>query len=172
MRHFLSVLILVSSCVLVGPAPLAAQVPQEIPLDSVLRFLKFPPGIYLGEAAGMAMNSKGHIFVYSRSGGGTGHIIAPQAAQIWEFGPDGSFIRELGQNLYSKAWAHACASTEDNIWLVDNGSDMVVKLSPDGDEVLLVLGRRRETVASVEVRPAVPEGTPTRPARARVQRAH
>ena len=57
---------------------------------------------------------------------------------------------------------------EDNIWLVDNGSDMVVKLSPDGNEVLLVLGRRRESVASVEVRPAVPEGTPTRPARATV----
>jgi len=141
-----------------------AQPPGEIPFDSVPHFLKFPPGAYLGEAAGVAVNSKGHVFVYSRSGE-PGHIIAPQAAQVWEFAPDGSFIRELGQNLYSKAWAHAVRiDKDDNIWLVDNGSDMLVKLNPAG-EVELVLGRRRESVASTHVHPPVPPGTPTPPAR-------
>lgn len=114
----------------------------------------------------MAVNSKGHIFVYTRNGSSSGHIIAPQAAQLLEFGPDGKFIKEIGQNLYSKAWAHAVrVDKDDNIWLVDNGSDMVVKLSPDGSRVLLTLGRRRESVAQTEIHPPVPEGTPVRPSR-------
>src|SRR5262245_47307450 len=110
------------------PAAPRAQQPQEIPFDAEVDFLKLPPGVYMGEAAGVAVNSRGNIFVYSRTGA-PGHIIAPQAATIWEFAPDGSFIRELGQNLYSKAWAHAVRiDSQDNIWLVDNGSDMVVKM--------------------------------------------
>jgi sugar lactone lactonase YvrE len=146
-------------------SPLLAQTAaQEIPFDSVPNFLKMPPGLYLGENAGVAVNSKGHIFVYSRTGA-PGHIIAPQAAQLFEFGPDGSFIREIGQHLYSMAWAHAVKiDKDDNIWLVDNGSDMIVQLSPAG-EVMLVLGRRRESVASTEVHPPVPPDAPTPPAR-------
>ncbi|HEX9726579.1 MAG TPA: peptidyl-alpha-hydroxyglycine alpha-amidating lyase family protein [Vicinamibacteria bacterium] len=152
------------SLILVTSPLLAQTAAEEIPFDSVPNFLKMPPGMYLGENAGVAVNSMGHIFVYTRSGA-PGHIIAPQAAQLFEFAPDGSFIRELGQNLYSKAWAHAVRiDDEDNIWLVDNGSDMIVKLSPEG-QVLLVLGRRRESVASTEVRPPVEPNEPTPPAR-------
>ncbi len=114
------------------PLTAVAQAPQEIPFDSVPNFLKMPPGLYLGENAGVAVNSKGHIFVYTRSGA-PGHIVAPQAAQLFEFAPDGSFVREIGQHLYSMAWAHAVRiDKDDNIWLVDNGSDMIVKLSPRG----------------------------------------
>ena len=44
------------------------------------------------------------------------------------------------------AWAHAVrVDKDDNVWLVDNGSDMVVKLNPEG-RVMLVLGRRRESL--------------------------
>jgi DNA-binding beta-propeller fold protein YncE len=53
----------------------------------------------------------------------------------------------------------------DNVWLVDNGSDMVVELSPDLSRVLLVLGRRRESVASTEPRPPVAPSAPFPPAR-------
>ena len=38
----------------------------EIPFDSVPNFLKLPPNMYLGEVSGVAVNSKGHIFVFSR----------------------------------------------------------------------------------------------------------
>ena len=146
------------------PSVLWAQSPQEIPFDSVPNFLKMPPGLYLGENAGVSLNSKGHIFVYSRTGA-PGHIIAPQAAQLFEFAPDGGFIREIGQNLYSMGWAHAVkVDKDDNIWLVDNGSDMIVELSPAG-QVMLVLGRRRESVASTHVHPPVAPETPTPPAR-------
>src|SRR5437899_11804138 len=48
-------------------APLFAQQPLEIRYHSVPDFLRLPPDIYLGEATGVAVNSKGHIFVFSRA---------------------------------------------------------------------------------------------------------
>ena len=39
----------------------------EIPFDSVPNFLKLPDRLYLGEVPGVATNSKGHVFVYTRS---------------------------------------------------------------------------------------------------------
>ncbi len=39
----------------------------EIPYESVPNFLKLPSNLYLGEAMGVATNSKGHIFVFTRS---------------------------------------------------------------------------------------------------------
>lgn len=151
------------ACGLVASHALAQ--PQEIPFDSVPNFYRMPPGQYLGEAAGVAVNSKGHLFIYTRSGSSGGHIIGPQAATLYEFGPDGSFIRQV-KDLYSMAWAHAVrVDREDNVWLVDNGSDMVVKLSPDLSRVLLVLGRRRESVAATIIRPPVDPKAPPPPAR-------
>ena len=111
------------------------------------RGLRLPPDLYLGEAAGVAVNSRGHIFVYTRTGA-EATIIGPRAASLYEFAPDGSFIREIGGNLYSKAWAHAVrVDADDNIWLIDNGSSMAVKLSPGG-RVLHVFGRRPESTHS------------------------
>jgi hypothetical protein len=53
-------------------APLRASAQQqpvpEIPYDSVPNLLKLPADLYMGEAAGVAVNSKGHIFVFTRSG--------------------------------------------------------------------------------------------------------
>ncbi len=164
MRHAAFATLVSLGLVIQTSTLLAQSAPQEIPFDSVPNFLKMPPSLYLGENAGVAVNSKGHIFVYSRTGA-PGHIVAPQSAQLFEFAPDGSFVRELGQNLYSMAWAHAVRiDADDNIWLVDNGSDMIVKLSPAG-QVMLVLGRRRESVASTHTHPALQPGTPTPPAR-------
>ena len=78
----------------------------EIPFDSVPDFLKLPPDIYLGEAAGVAVNSKGHIFVFSR-GNTTGPAYGASAAQLLEFGADGKYLREIGHNLYAWSFAHA-----------------------------------------------------------------
>ena len=51
------------------------------------------PGIfllYLGEGIGVARNSKGYVFVYTR-GGDTSHL--------YEFDPKGTFVREIGKGL-------------------------------------------------------------------------
>jgi DNA-binding beta-propeller fold protein YncE len=136
-----------------------AAVPQ-IPFRSVPDFLKLPPDIYLGECAGVAVNSKGHIFVFTR-GNSTGPAYGATAAQLLEFGPDGKFIREIGHNLYAWSFAHAVrVDAQDNIWVTDKGSDMVIKFNPAG-RVAMVIGRKQEasdegTGPVKHVRPPLP----------------
>ena len=121
----------------------AQQAAPEIPFDSVPNLLKLPPDLYLGEVPGVALNSKGHIFVFSR-GNTTGPAYGASAAQLLEFGPDGKFLREIGHNLYAWSFAHAVRiDKEDNIWVADKGSDMVIKFNPEG-RVVMVFGRKME----------------------------
>jgi len=125
-----------------GGGAAEAQVP-EIPFESVPHFLKLPPNLYLGEASGVAVNSKHHIFVFSR-GNTTGPAYGATAAQILEFSPDGTYIREIGHNLYAWSFAHAIRfDKDDNLWAVDKGSDMVIKFDPAG-RVEMVFGRKKE----------------------------
>jgi hypothetical protein len=113
-----------------------AQNVPEIPFDSVPNFLKFPPNIYLGEGIGVATNSKGHVFVYTRSG----------ETRLFEFDQNGVYVREIGQGLYGFTFAHAVrVDPQDNVWAVDEGSNMVIKFNPAG-RVVMVLGRRPEAV--------------------------
>jgi DNA-binding beta-propeller fold protein YncE len=124
-------------------APLLAQQPKEIRYTSVPDFLKLPPDMHLGEAVGVAVNSKGHIFVFSR-GNTTGPAYGASAAQLLEFAPDGRFIREIGHNLYAWSFAHSVRiDKDDNIWVADKGSDMVIKFNPEG-RVVMVFGRKQE----------------------------
>ena len=66
-----------------GHANTAAAVP-ELPFESVPDPLTLPPDIHFGEIAGVAINSKGHIFVFSR-GNSTGPAYMATAAQLLEF---------------------------------------------------------------------------------------
>jgi hypothetical protein len=99
--------------------------------------------LYLGEVAGVSLNSKGHLFVFSR-GQTTGPAYGAAAAQLLEFGADGKFIREIGHNLYAWSFAHSVkVDKDDNIWVADKGSDMVIKFNPEG-RVVMVFGRKLE----------------------------
>src|SRR5258707_4260581 len=73
------------SVALVAPVAMPAwaqdAVPQ-IPYESVPNFLKMPADVHLGEATGVAVNSKGHIFVYSRSGSSLGPAYCNAASGI------------------------------------------------------------------------------------------
>lgn len=64
----------------------AAPVP-EIPYEPVPNFIRLPPDVYLGEMAGIAVDSRKHIFVFSR-GNTTGPGYRAAAAQLLEFAPD------------------------------------------------------------------------------------
>jgi len=124
-------------------ALLAQEAAPEIPFDSAPNFLKLPPDMYLGEVSGVAVNSKGHIFVFSR-GNTMGPAYAAAAAQLLEFDRDGKYIREIGHNLYAWSFAHMVrVDKDDNIWVTDKGSDMVVKFDPQG-RVVMVFGRKQE----------------------------
>src|ERR1700691_2064049 len=74
-----------------------AQNVPEIPYESVPNLLKLPPNLYLGEGIGVATNSKGHIFVYTRS----------ESTRLFEFDQKGNFLREIGEGLYGFEFAHA-----------------------------------------------------------------
>src|SRR4029079_18265283 len=114
-------------------SPLHAQeaVPQ-IPFDSVLDPLKLPEDIHFGEVTGVAVNSKGHVFVLSR-GNTSGPAYAAAAAQLLEFDANGKFIREIGKHLYAWSFAHTVRiDKQDNIWVADKGSDMVIRFNPQG----------------------------------------
>ena len=114
----------------------AENVP-EIPFTSVPNFFKLPPDLYFGEGIGIATNSKGHVFVYTRSGD----------TRLFEFDQNGNYVREIGQGLYGLEFAHAVrVDAHDNIWVVDEGTNMVIKFNPEG-RVVMVLGRRPEPVA-------------------------
>src|SRR4249920_2248591 len=122
---------------------MAQQPVPEISFESIPNPLKFPRDLYLGEATGVAVNSKGHIFVFSR-GNSTGPAYGASAAQLLEFGADGKFVREIGHNLYAWSYAHTVkVDPQDNIWVTDKGSDMVIKFNPEG-RVVMVFGRKQE----------------------------
>ncbi len=123
----------------------AQQTPPELAFDSIPNFLKLPPEMNFGEVPGVAVNSKGHVFVFTRSNSAGGPAYAPAAAQLLEFDAKGVFIREIGKGLYAWSEAHTVRiDKDDNIWAIDKGSDMVIKFNQAG-HVTMVFGRRKES---------------------------
>jgi hypothetical protein len=121
----------------------AQQMPPTLPFESVPNPLKLPPDLNFGEVAGVAVNSKGHVFVFSR-GNVNGPSYMAAAAQLLEFDASGKFIREIGKNLYAWSFAHGVRiDRQDNIWAIDKGSDTIVKFNQDG-HVAMVFGRKGE----------------------------
>jgi sugar lactone lactonase YvrE len=134
-----------------GTSAFAQQAVPEIPFDGDVNFLKPPPDIHFGEVSGVAVNSKGNIFIYTRSNSAGGPAYAATASELLEFDKDGKFIREIGKGLYAWSYAHVVrVDKDDNIWAIDKGSDMIVKFNPEG-RVVMVFGRKKE--ASDEAEP-------------------
>jgi DNA-binding beta-propeller fold protein YncE len=113
----------------------APNVP-EIPYESVPNYLKLPPGLYLGEAMGVATNSKGHLFVFTRSAN----------TRLFEFDQNGKYVREIGGGNYGFEFAHSVrVDSEDNIWVVDEGTNLVIKFNPAG-RIVMILGHRPDVI--------------------------
>ena len=122
----------------------AQQSVPELPFVSVPDPLKLPADIHFGEIAGVAVNSHGHVFVFSRGGSSMGPAYMETAAQLLEFDANGNFIREIGKNLNAWSYAHAVRiDPQDNIWVVDKGSNMILRFRPEG-HVDWVFGRKGE----------------------------
>src|SRR5438034_9572411 len=126
------------------PSPAQQTVP-DIPFDSVRDFFKLVPGMNFCAVPGVAVDSKGHIYVFTRSNTATGPAYAPAAAQLLEFSPKGDFLREIGKGLYGWSEAHTVRiDKNDNIWAIDKGSDMIIMFNQAG-RVKMVFGRRKES---------------------------
>ncbi len=127
-----------------------AQTP-EIAFDSNASLLKFPANIHLGEAAGVATDSKGNIFVFSRSGEngtmGGSRFFSHGGSRLFEFDATGKFVREIGTGIYGFLFAQGVrVDAQDNIWTVDRASNTLIKFDQTG-KFLQVLSRKPESIS-------------------------
>jgi NHL repeat len=107
------------------------------------------PGHTIGETEGVSMNSKGHLFVYSRTGTG-GSSRGGTAAEMFEFDENLKFVKMWGPDNYAASFAHSVRVDKyDNVWMVDEGSGMIVKFDPNAN-VKMTLGRKPEAIDYLE----------------------
>jgi len=114
-----------ASAQLLPPAQPVSELGYRVSPD----FFQFPAGWVEGEASGVAVNSKRHIFLFQRT-----------KPMLSEFDEKGHYLRSLGEGLFDHPHGLRI-DADDNIWTTDDTNNTVLKLSPAG-KVLLVLGRR------------------------------
>ena len=132
----------------------------EVQFDSNADLLKFPADVHMGEAAGVASNSRGDIFLYTRTGNpsiviGTSRAVSHGGSRLFQFDRTGKFVREIGQGAYGMLQAQQVrVDPQDNVWIVDQMSTQVIKFDPNG-RVQMVLSRKPEAMR-VPALPLVP----------------
>src|ERR1700704_3172917 len=112
----------VAAAVLAYAAALGGQASvPEIPFDTNADLLKMPADTFVGEVGGVGQNSKGQIFVYTR----TGHPYATIAdnrtfqrggSRLFVYDKNGKFEKEWGQDVYGFNAAFALrVDPQDNV---------------------------------------------------------
>jgi hypothetical protein len=154
---------LVVAAILAFSGSLSAQAPvAEIAFDTNADLLKTPNDVFVGEVGGVGANSKGQIFVYTRTGHpyatiGDNRTFSRGGSRLFQFDPSGKFVRELGQDAYGfNAAIGLRVDPQDNVWTIDAAANQVLRFDSEG-RITLVLGRKPETIG---VRPGPPPGGP------------
>jgi NHL repeat len=143
-----------------GGSLIAQSAAPEIAFDTNADLLRTPFDIHVGEVGGVGANSKGQIFVYTRTGHpyatlGDNRTFFRGGSRLFQFDQSGKFVRELGQDVYGFNAAYGLrVDPQDNVWTIDIGANQVVKFDTDG-RIALVLGRKPETIG---VRPGASPG--------------
>ena len=90
-----------------------------------------------GGVSAVAINSKGHLFAFQRNAAGK--------PQLFEFDQSHKLVRTIGEDVIGhQNKAHGMAiDGDDNIWICDESSATVMKLSPEG-KLLMTIGVRGE----------------------------
>ena len=138
------------STLLLGGSLLAQSGVPELSFTTV-DLLKTPTDVFVGEVGGVGANSKGLIFVYTRTGHpyatlGDNRTFYHGGSRLFQFDPAGKFVREFGQDVYGfNAAIGLRIDPQDNVWTIDEGANQVVKFDTEG-RVALVLGRKPETI--------------------------
>src|SRR5882762_6071934 len=145
--------------------PLGAQlVVPELVYDVQIEPLKLPGNLNFGEVAGVATNSKGDVFVYTRTGHptlslATARPFAHGGSRMFRFDKTGKYVGEIGQGIYAFLFAEKVKiDPQDNIWVVDQMSNTIMEFDPEGRLVML-LGRKAES-ENVPARGAAPPAAP------------
>ena len=168
MKRSLKLLLIATTVAAAGALGYAQAVP-EIPFDTSTDLLKFPDNVYMGEAAGVATNSRGDIYLYTRTGNpsvtlGTSRAIVHGGSRLFQFDRTGKFIREIGNDGYGLLQAQQVrVDPRDNVWIVDQMSTQVIKFDSNG-RVQMVLSRKPEVIR-VPTAPLTPTpaGMPVQP---------
>jgi sugar lactone lactonase YvrE len=157
---------LVVAAILAFSGSLVAQTPvAELAFDTNADLLKTPADLFVGEVGGVGTNSKGQIFVYTRTGHayatiGDNRTFLHGGSRLFQFDQTGKFVRELGQDAYGfNAAIGLRVDPQDNVWTIDAAASQVLKFDAEG-RITLVLGRKPE---AINVRPNQP-GAPGAPA--------
>ena len=131
--------------------PIGQAAVPAIAFDATPNLLHLPADIHLGEVAGVATDSRGRLYVYTRTGNptvglGNSRLFSHGGSRLLVFDARGAYTREIGQGAYALLVAHSVrVDAHDNVWIVDEGSNQVVKFSPEG-RGLLILGRKPEAI--------------------------
>ena len=166
----------VAAALAVSGALLSAQAVPTIQFDSNPSPLTMPENIHLGEVAGVATNSRGDIYVYTRTGNptitiGTARAVSHGGGRLFQFDRNGKYVREIGQGIYGFLQPQQVrVDPQDNVWVVDQMSTQVIKFDANG-RVQMVLSRKPEamTVPAPRLTPLptnIPTIQPEPPARA------
>src|SRR5947208_5384775 len=128
-----------------------AQNAPTINFDSAPNALTLPDDFYIVYVGGVATNSRGDIFVYTRTGHPTMSMATARpfvhgGSRLFQFDRAGKFTREIGQGAYGFLFAaQVRVDPQDNLWVVDEYSSMVMKFDAQG-RVAFLLGRKPESI--------------------------
>jgi sugar lactone lactonase YvrE len=95
--------------------------------EPVTDIFKLPIGLNFGPCSSVAVNSKGHIFVFHRA-----------AQSLLEFEANGNYRRTLVDGLFTRPHGLR-VDAHDNLWATDAAANVVVKMDPNG-RIQMVLG--------------------------------
>ena len=153
-----------AAALLAGVSLSAQLVVSELAYDAAIEPLKLPGNLNFGEVAGVATNSKGDVFVYTRTGHptlslGTARPFAHGGSRMFRFDKTGKYVGEIGQGVYAFLFAEKVkVDPQDNIWVVDQMSNTIMEFDSEGRLVML-LGRKAES-ENVPARGAAPPAAP------------
>ncbi len=148
MKRFLP-LLLAATCLAGFPAT-AQNAAPEIKYDATDP-LNLPADVYLGETAGVATNSRGEIYVYTRTGHptvslGGARAFAHGGSRLFKFAANGRYMGEIGKDSYGMMFAQQIrVDPQDNVWVVDQMTSMVMVFDPNA-QLKMLLGRKAEAI--------------------------
>jgi len=139
------------TALIVAAIPVLAQNAAPAITFDATNPLTLPDDVYLGEVGGVATSSRGDIYVYTRTGHPTVSMATARpfshgGSRLFQFDRNGRFTREIGAGVYGFLFAaQVRVDPQDNIWVVDELSAMVMKFDPQG-RVAFLLGRKAEAI--------------------------
>ena len=112
--------------------------------EEVKTWPQLPAGVQMGEAAGVAVDTDGHVFVFHRPGRGFDPSATEKLADaaVLEIDADtGRLIRSWGANTFLVPHG-ITIDRENNVFLTDVGLQQVFKFSHDG-RLIFAVGEAR-----------------------------